>query len=51
MQKDAIRAALEKGLLLINAGVDIIRFVPPLIVTRENIDDMVSILEECIEEL
>ena len=46
-----INAALEKGLLLINAGVDIIRFVPPLIVTRENIDDMVSILEECIEEL
>lgn len=46
-----INAALEKGLLLINAGADIIRFVPPLIVTRENIDDMVSILEECIEEL
>ena len=42
---------MEKGLLLINAGADIIRFVPPLIVTRENIDDMVSILEECIEEL
>lgn len=46
---DMIKAALEKGLLLINAGADIIRFVPPLIITEQNIDDMIAILDTCIE--
>ncbi|MGN1146648.1 MAG: aspartate aminotransferase family protein [Acetatifactor sp.] len=45
---ELINKALEKGLLLINAGSDIIRFVPPLIITKENIDDMIAILDECI---
>ena len=34
--------------LAINAGADIIRFVPALIITRENIDDMIKILDESI---
>lgn len=42
-----ITKALDKGLILINAGTDIIRFVPPLIITRENVDEMVEILESC----
>lgn len=45
---EIINRTLDKGLLLINAGTNIIRFVPPLIITRENIDDMISILDECI---
>ena len=36
---DIIASALDKGLILINAGPDIIRFVPPLIVTKEHIDE------------
>lgn len=47
---DIIRMALEKGLLLINAGTHIIRFVPPLIISREDVDQMIRILEECIVE-
>ncbi len=47
---EIINRALEKGLLLINAGPNIIRFVPPLIITKENVDDMISILDECILE-
>jgi acetylornithine/N-succinyldiaminopimelate aminotransferase len=43
-----INKALEKGLMLINAGTDIIRFVPSLIITKENIDDMIQILDESI---
>ena len=43
-----INKALEKGLMLINAGTDIIRFVPALIITKENIDDMIKILDESI---
>ncbi len=45
---EIINKALEKGLLLINAGANIIRFLPPLIITKENVDDMMDILEECI---
>lgn len=42
-----INKALDEGLILINAGSDIIRFVPPLIITEKNIDDMIGILEGC----
>lgn len=45
---DIINRALENGLILINAGADIIRFVPPLIITRENVDEMISILEKSL---
>ena len=30
-----IRAAMDRGLILINAGADILRFVPPLIIEKE----------------
>ena len=45
-----INRAIEKGLLLINAGPNIIRFVPPLVITEKEVDQMIEILEECIEE-
>ncbi len=47
---DIITSALDKGLILINAGPDIIRFVPPLIVTKAHIDEMLSILKNCLDE-
>ena len=46
-----INRALENGLILINAGANIIRFVPPLIITTENVDEMISILEQSINEM
>lgn len=45
---ETISRALENGLILINAGTNIIRFVPPLIITKENVDEMISILERSI---
>ena len=48
---DVINAALSKGLILINAGAEIIRFVPPLVITKENVDDMISILDSCLESI
>ena len=47
---DIINRALEKGLILINAGTNIIRFVPPLVITKENVDEMLAILTECLDE-
>ena len=46
---EIIKRAMDKGLILINAGTDIIRFVPALIITRQNVDDMIAILESSIE--
>ena len=46
---EVISRAMEKGLILINAGTSIIRFVPALTITKENVDDMVAILKDCIE--
>ncbi len=45
-----ITKAIEKGLILINAGANIIRFVPPLVITREDVDAMLAILDECFQE-
>ena len=47
---DIINRALEKGLILINAGTNILRFVPPLVITEQNVDDMIRILTECLDE-
>ncbi len=47
---EIIKKAMDRGLVLINAGSDIIRFVPPLVITREHVDDMVQILRESIQD-
>lgn len=45
---DIITEAMERGLVLINAGTSIIRFVPPLVITEDHVDDMISILRESL---
>ena len=47
---DIITKAMDKGLVLISAGTNIIRFVPPLVIDRQNVDDMITILRESIRE-
>ncbi len=46
-----ISKALDKGLILINAGPDIIRFVPPLVIQKEHVDEMIAILDACLQEI
>ncbi|WMJ87742.1 aspartate aminotransferase family protein [Anaerocolumna sp. MB42-C2] len=43
--KDYILKAMDKGLIIISAGANVIRFVPPLIITKEHVDEMIGILE------
>lgn len=43
-----INEALSRGLILINAGPEILRLVPPLIITKENVDEMIAILKDSI---
>lgn len=45
---DVVAAARNKGLLLVNAGDNVIRFVPPLTVTRPQIDEAMEVLSACL---
>lgn len=42
---EIVTKALENGLIVISAGNDVLRFVPPLIITEHDIDEMVEKLE------
>ncbi|WP_373214392.1 aspartate aminotransferase family protein [Ruminococcus sp. 5_1_39BFAA] len=46
---EVVNKALEKGLLVISAGSDVLRIVPPLVITREHVDEMAAILDECLK--
>ena len=47
---DIVKAAMEKGLLLVPAGPSVVRFVPPLIVSAAEIDEALYILEQVLRE-
>ena len=40
--------ALEEGLLIIGAGTDVIRMIPPLVIGKEQVDEMVEILKKAL---
>ena len=46
-----VNAARDKGLLLITAGEKTLRLVPPLIISREQIDEAVAIIEMSLNEI
>ena len=43
-----VTKALQNGLLVISAGSDVLRLVPPLVITKENIDEMIEKLEKSL---
>lgn len=45
-----VSAALENGLILMTAGNNVIRFVPPLIIEEKDVDKMIGILKEVLDE-
>lgn len=47
---DIIRNCQKEGLLLISAGANIIRFVPPLVIEKEHIDRMYEILTKVLQD-
>ncbi|MFQ6084911.1 MAG: aspartate aminotransferase family protein [Candidatus Bathyarchaeia archaeon] len=49
--KDAVRSATERGLLVLSAGLNVIRLLPPLVITENQLDRAITILGECIEML
>lgn len=47
---DVVKAAMAEGLLLVPAGLKVVRFVPPLIVTAEEVDRALKVVESVLEQ-
>ncbi len=43
--------ALDKGLVVITAGADVLRLVPPLVIGKEHVDEMAAKLDAVMAEL
>jgi acetylornithine/N-succinyldiaminopimelate aminotransferase len=48
---DIIKGCMDEGLILINAGSSILRFVPPLVITKDDVDEMIKILTGCLDRV
>ncbi|MBR3646544.1 MAG: aminotransferase class III-fold pyridoxal phosphate-dependent enzyme, partial [Lachnospiraceae bacterium] len=45
---DTVKKAINNGLIVISAGSDVLRMVPPLIITKEHVDEMITILKKSL---
>ena len=45
---EVTKEALSRGLLIISAGSNVLRMVPPLVITKAEVDEMISILDACL---
>lgn len=46
-----IQLAFQKGLLLLTCGENVIRFAPPLVIDKEDVDTALTILDEVLTEV
>ncbi len=47
---DICSKALENGLIIISAGSDVLRIVPPLVIENQHVDEMIMKLEQAFSE-
>ena len=45
-----ITKALEKGVIFMSAGANVIRFIPPLIIEKSDVDKMIAILDSVLDD-
>lgn len=48
---EVVKKALNEGLLVISAGENVLRIVPPLVIQKEDIWRMEEILEKCFKQI
>lgn len=45
---EVVKKAHDNGLVLITAGTNVVRFLPPLIITKAHVDEMIALLRKCL---
>jgi 4-aminobutyrate aminotransferase-like enzyme len=45
-----ILKAMDRGVLILDAGRNVLRFLPPLVIEKEQIDKTISVLDTVIKE-
>lgn len=50
-RSEVIQAAFKKGLLILGCGFNVIRFMPPLIITKDDADKALAIFDEVLTEV
>ena len=45
---DVVNAARDKGLIVISAGSNVLRLVPPLVISKEDVDACIEVLDSCL---
>jgi acetylornithine/LysW-gamma-L-lysine aminotransferase len=48
--RNIIIKAMDRGVLILDAGRNVLRFLPPLVIEKEQIDKTISVLDEVIGE-
>ena len=48
---DIVKATMAEGCTLIAAGADVIRFIPPLVITKAHVDEMANALRKAIRSV
>ena len=43
-----VKGALDEGLIVLSAGSDVLRLVPPLVIEKEHIDEMADKLDKAL---
>jgi len=48
--RNIILKTMERGVLILDAGRNVLRFLPPLVIEKDQIDKTISVLDEVIGE-
>lgn len=48
--KELVQRCLDNGLIVVTAGANVVRMLPPFIIEEKHVDEMISILEKSIQE-
>ena len=48
--KDIVQKCLDHGLIVVTAGANVVRMLPPFIIEEKDVDAMITILEKAIQE-
>ena len=46
--QEVIAKCMEEGLIVISAGGNVLRLLPPLVIMREHVDEMMQKLEKAL---